>query len=328
MSSLTSALQLQSNAPQVLGIGEILWDLLPSGPKLGGAPANFTYHAQAMGAKALPISQVGDDALGMKILSKLDAMQVSTAGIAIDAQHATGTVTVELADDGQPRFTIHDGVAWDHLAIDDSLEKLVLTADAVCFGTLAQRREPSRGTIQALVRATPATALRVFDVNLRQNFYSRELLHDSLELSNVLKLNDAELPIVSDLLGISGDARQQIAGLCERYDLRLLACTRGGEGSLIYRQGEWCEHPGLPANVRDTIGAGDSFTASITMGMLLGWTLEEISDAANRVAAYVCSCDGATPELPLELRDRFRRPSDIAQPAASAEGRAAETLLS
>jgi fructokinase len=291
---------------KVLGIGEVLWDVFPFGRKMGGAPANFAYHARALGADARVVSRVGNDALGTEIIERLEALNVLTYCISVDPTHPTGTVTVEVAADGQPCFTIHEGVAWDHLEPDPALMMTLAGADAVCFGTLGQRCEPSRSTIRTLIGNAPKRAVRVFDVNLRQDFFSRELIHDSLNFANVLKLNDAELPVVARLLGLYGSSKDQIATLLERYDLHLIACTRGAKGSLLYNGKEWCDCPGLPSEVKDTVGAGDSFTAAITLGTLAGWPIEKLSSLANEVAAYVCSCDGATPPMPENLRAHFQ----------------------
>lgn len=287
--------------PIVIGIGEILWDLLPSGPRMGGAPANFACHAHALGADAAVISRVGEDDAGKSLLESLAQLGVSTTSIDHDPEHPTGTVEVSLAADGQPQFRIIEEVAWDHLKPSPQLLQLAAQADAICFGTLGQRSEVSRQTIRQVVAATPASALRVFDVNLRQSYYNAAILHDSLELANICKLSDAELPVIADLLGLEGDVCTQLDQLVQRYQLRLVVFTRGGNGSILTDGGEWSDHPGLPAGVKDTIGAGDSFTAATTMGLLLKWPLQKISHTANQVAAYVCSQHGAVPELPEDI---------------------------
>jgi fructokinase len=287
--------------PIVIGIGEILWDLLPSGPRMGGAPANFACHAQALGANAAVISRVGEDNAGESLLEGLARLGVSTSAIDRDPEHPTGTVEVNLAADGQPHFKIIEGVAWDHLKPSPPHLQLASLADAICFGTLGQRSETSRQTIRQIVAATPASALRVFDVNLRQSYCNASILHDSLELANICKLSDGELPVMADMLGLEGDICNQLDQLVQRYQLRLVVFTRGGNGSILTDGDEWSDHPGLPAVVRDTIGAGDSFTAATTMGMLRHWPLRKISHTANQVAAFVCSQHGAMPQLPDEL---------------------------
>ncbi len=291
--------------PIVIGIGEILWDLLPAGPRMGGAPANFACHAHALGADATVISRVGDDDAGALLLENLGRLGVSTVAIDHDPDHPTGTVEVSLAADGQPQFRIIEEVAWDHLKLSPKLLHLASQADAICFGTLGQRSEVSGHTIRQIVAATPESALRVFDVNLRQSYYNASILHDSLALANICKLSDAELPAIADMLGLEGDVHTQLDQLVQRYQLRLVVFTRGGDGSILTDGTEWVDHPGLPADVKDTIGAGDSFTAATTMGMLHGMPLRKISDIANQVAAFVCSQHGAVPELPQELRDCF-----------------------
>ena len=219
---------------------------------------------------------------------------------------ATGTVEVALGDDGQPHYTILKDVAWDHLSHDARSIALMEEADAVCFGTLGQRSTASREAILRLISATAPRAFRIFDVNLRQDYYSAEVLHQSLEIANVCKLSDSELPVVTDLLGIRGGVDERIAALVETYQLRMLIYTRGAGGSIVTDGTRRHEHAGYPAAVKDTIGAGDSFTAAVAMGLLRGWPLDAISDAANALASHVCSCEGAIPPIPQALRQRFR----------------------
>jgi fructokinase len=289
---------------KIVGLGEVLWDMLPAGQQLGGAPANFTCHARALGADATLISRVGHDDLGREIIARLDALGVNTGSIAMDARHPTGTVSIEL-DAGQPRYVIHENVAWDFIeATPDALAD-VRSADAVCFGTLAQRAETSRLAIRSLVSASAPDTLRVCDINLRQHFYSQELIAESLVLANVLKLNDAELPVLAALFGLMGDTRAQVAALAARFSLRLVVLTRGAQGSLLFDGTNCSEHPGIDVPVKDTIGAGDSFTAATVLGFLAGWELGRINAFANEVAAFVCSHHGATPPLPEDMRAAF-----------------------
>lgn len=287
---------------KLVGIGEVLWDLLPGGRQLGGAPANFAYHASALGAEARVVSRVGNDDLGREALDRLEKLGVPTDCVEVDGALPTGTVSVEVSADGQPRFTIHENVAWDRISGESAGRRAISAADAVCFGTLAQRSETSRRTIRALLKTMPVESLRILDVNLRQHFYSPELIEESLALANVLKVNDAELPRLADMFRLNGDERAQVAGLARRFNLRLVAYTRGGHGSLLHSEGRWSEHPGVPTKVADTIGAGDSFTAAMTVGLLAGWPLDEINQRASEVAAFVCSQPGATPQLPESLR--------------------------
>ena len=290
---------------KLVGIGEVLWDLLPGGRQLGGAPANFTYHARALGADARIISRIGHDELGREALDRLTKLGVPTDCIEVDRTLPTGTVGVEVAADGQPQFTIHEHVAWDALSGEPAGRLAVAAADAICFGTLAQRSEPARSSIISLVAAARPKALRIFDINLRQNYFSSRLINESIAFADVLKLNETELPQLATMFDLTGDERSQIRQLAERNLLRVVAYTRGGRGSLLFAEGRWSEHPGFPTKVADTIGAGDSFTAAMTLGLLAGWPLDEIHLRASEVAAYVCSQPGATPVLPERLRAPF-----------------------
>lgn len=292
---------------KVIGIGEVLWDVFPGGKKLGGAPANFAYHAHALGADAYVVSRVGNDALGREIVAALDSLGLATTCVSIDPTRPTGTVTVEVTPDGQPRYTIHEGVAWDYLNADTATFERAAAADAICFGSLAQRSADSRAAVRSLLEVSRPAALRIFDVNLRQNFYSRDVIEGSLEVANVLKLNDAELPILARLLGLKENAEQvQLAELAQRHGLRLIAYTRGSRGSMLFDGKEWSEHAAREIDVKDTVGAGDAFTGAVAMGMLAGWDLPMIGRRANEIAAYVCTCDGATPPLPEELKAAFK----------------------
>ncbi len=286
----------------MLGIGEILWDLLPAGRQLGGAPANFAYHAHALGANGVPVSCVGRDALGVEILARLVALGLDPAHIAVAPERPTGTVQVALSTEGKPTFTIMPDVAWDFIALSPALLALAARADAICFGSLAQRAVGSRDTIRACVRQAPATALRIFDINLRQSFYSREIVEASLRLANVLKINDDELPVLAQLLDLTSTGEKaRLAEVAARFQLRLVALTKGAEGSILCADERFARHPGLKVRVADSVGAGDAFTAAMALGLLRGWDLERIGTHANRVAAYVCTQPGATPPLPVEL---------------------------
>jgi fructokinase len=290
---------------KVIGIGEVLWDLLPSGPQLGGAPANFAYHAHALGARGRIITRIGNDSLGQAILQRFEQLGLDGKTVQVDKEAPTGTVTVTLSSEGVPHFTIHEQVAWDRLeATPASLEE-VRTADAICFGSLAQRGDASRTAIQTMVATTPTHAMRIFDVNLRQNYFSLEIINESLRLANVLKLNDGELPVISKLVGIKGSPQDQIAALAEKFGLQLVALTRGAAGSLLYQQGQWSDCASIPTTVIDTVGAGDAFTAAMVVGLLQKRPLDEINLLGNEVARHVCSCAGATPPIPESIRKRF-----------------------
>lgn len=290
---------------KLVGIGELLWDLLLDGPKLGGAPANFAYQAHVLGAESRIVTRVGNDELGHDALARLADLGMSAECVEVDDAAPTGTATVELKVDGQPRFTIRQNVAWDRLQGEAASRRVVAVADAVCFGTLAQRSAVSAVAIQAMVAATPRDALRIFDINLRQQFYSSAMIEDSLALANVLKVNETELPILARMFNLSGDVERQIVALAERHQLQAVAYTRGEHGSLLYAGGSWSVHPGISTNVVDAVGAGDAFTAAMALGLLAGWELDLINQRANEVASFVASCAGATPPLPERLRSPF-----------------------
>jgi fructokinase len=289
----------------IVGLGEILWDMLPDGKQLGGAPTNFAYHARALGAQSAVVSCVGDDPLGREILDRLQALAPEHRYVAVDKSHPTGTVTVELDEDGQPDYTIHEDVAWDFIPSDSGLSDLATRADAVCFGSLAQRSPVSRAAIQEFLAATGPDCIRVFDINLRQSYFSGEVVKAMLGSATVLKLNDEELPVLADLLGLTGPQDDTLLKLTQKYQLRMVAVTRGINGSRLYAQGQTCDHPGFAADVADTVGAGDAFAAAITLGLLHDRGLEQISEFANRLASFVCSQSGATPKLPESLSNQF-----------------------
>lgn len=291
--------------PKVIGIGELLWDVLPAGPRMGGAPANFACHAAALGADAAVISRVGADESGKRLVGLLSERGVSTEGIIPDPDHPTGTVNVKLDAAGHPDYEIVPDVAWDHITVTPLLAHLVGNADAVCFGTLGQRDPASRDAIRRLLESAPATTLKVFDVNLRQAFFDQATITSSLELANVCKLSDEELPVLAGMLEFSGGVRAQLEQLLARFQLDLVVYTRGSMGSVLASGSEWIEQPAVSTTVRDTVGAGDSFTAAVTMGLILGWPLERIAKSASEIAAYVCSQDGAVPTLPDSLRGDF-----------------------
>jgi fructokinase len=287
---------------EILSVGEVLWDLLPNGKQLGGAPANFTYQCRSLGANARLVSRVGADDLGREILSHVRTLGLPIETLQVDPAAPTGTVEVALAADGQPHYTIREGVAWDRIAADGAALSLAARADAVCFGSLAQRGEISRRAIRTLVVAARPGALRVFDVNLRPPFVDREVVAESLDMANVLKLNDHELPELAAMVGIRGSVRETMAELARHFDLSVVALTRGHGGSLLLADGLWSDLPGRPVEVVDTVGAGDAFTAALVVGLLAGRTLDDINHHANEIAAFVCSRPGGTPALPGSLK--------------------------
>jgi fructokinase len=291
--------------PLVIGLGEVLWDLLPAGKQLGGAPANFAYHAHALGAEALVVSRVGSDAPGREILDLLSGLGLRTNGITTDSSAPTGTVSVGLDPEGQPTFTIHENVAWDFIEATGGVLREAARADAICFGTLAQRHPVARAAIRKVLDAAPPAALRIFDINLRQHFWSRELILESLQLADVLKLNNDELPTLARLLGLAGDESHLLRQLAVRFELKAVALTKGAKGSSLLAGGELVHCPGSKIAVADTIGAGDSYTAALALGLLSGHEPEQIIEFAHLVADYVCTQPGATPPMPAQLRQQF-----------------------
>jgi len=298
------------NEPRlILGIGELLWDILPEGPCLGGAPANFTVMAARLGNHAVILSRIGRDDLGRRAIDGLEPMQVDASCIEVDPVHETGRVTVEF-EDGEPRYTIHQPAAWDFLELSDEWVRLAERADAICFGSLAQRSVKSRQTIQTLAAQARDKCIRIFDVNLRAPFFSGEVIQESLELATMLKMNENEVPQVLSLLGLDSDVgiesdrlRLGADRLLEEFpSLKMIAITRGGQGSLLVRRDEWNEHPGFPVKVVDLIGAGDAFTAALAHYALRGADLATLNEAGNRWGAWVASQSGAMPALSEVVR--------------------------
>jgi len=296
----------------ILGIGELLWDILPAGPQLGGAPANFTVMAARLGNHAAILSRIGRDDLGRNAVKLLDPLPVDSSHIQVDPSHETGRVSVTLGN-GQPEYVIHQPAAWDSLELSDEWLQLAERADAICFGSLAQRSIESRQTIQTLAAQTSSACIRVYDVNLRPPFYSGEIVQESLELATVVKMNDAEVPQVLGLLGLPfkeepASTRFRIDAerlLSEFPTLQMVAVTCGGDGGLLVTREEWHRHPGVDVKVADTIGAGDAFTAALTHYLLRGADLATLNEAGNRWGSWVASQSGAMPPLPDEVRARL-----------------------
>ncbi len=283
----------------IVGLGEILWDIFPEGKKLGGAPTNFAYYSRGLGQNGIIVSRVGSDPLGKEILDSIEDLNLDSTYIQGDPSYPTGTVDVKLNETGQPGYIINKNVAWDFLILDDSLKKLAKDADAVCFGTLAQRSSKSKDTISRFLKLTGNNTTKIFDINLRQDFYSDRIIRQSLENTNILKLNSHELKILKNLLCYSDDGSE--INLCKKiineYNLKLLCLTKGDEGSLILNKSDYFIHKGYKVEVADTVGAGDAFTAAMAVQYLKGKTLKEISNAANKLGSWVSSQRGATPVL-------------------------------
>lgn len=309
----------------ILGIGELLWDVLPEGMRVGGAPANFAVMAGRLGNHAAILSRIGRDELGRKAVERLDPLPADTSFLEVDPAQRTGEVTVAF-DGCQPRYTIQQPSAWDFLELTDRWVQLAERADAICFGSLAQRSPQSRQTIQTLVAESSASCVRVFDVNLRAPFYSSEVIQESLELATVIKMNDREAPKVFELLGMpalpglpSGAESAPVPMrftverrglirlgadwlLAEFPSLQMVAVTRGSRGSLLVTRDEWHVHPGFPVRVADTIGAGDAFTAAMTHYLLRGAGIPKLNEAGNRWGAWLATQSGAMPSLPDAVR--------------------------
>ena len=290
--------------PTVIGIGEILWDLFPDGPRFGGAPANFACSVAELACDRIDVYMaggVGADDLGRRAIEALHLHGVDTSCVAV-VDRPTGQVLVKLDAAGRASYEFAAGAAWDDVAWSDRLEQLAARADAVCFSTLGQRSEISRQTIQRFVRGTPAACLRVLDINLRPPFWNKEIVFQSLQLANVLKLNDAELSVLAGMLRWRGADLELLKRLVERFSLQLVALTRGAAGAiLLSKSGEQSDLPGQPTFVVDTVGAGDSYAAVLVIGLLSGHPLAKINAWGNRVAAFVSSQAGATPQIPNYL---------------------------
>ena len=276
----------------IVGIGEILWDMLPSGKALGGAPANFAYHAMRLGEEGWAVSAIGDDDLGHEILGIVDSKGLHCIISVTDKP--TGTVKVELDNRGVPSYNILEDVAWDNIPFTPEMEGLAKRADAVCFGSLVQRMN-SRDSVLAFVRTMRPEALKVFDINLRQQYYSREILEESLMLADILKINDEEIRIVSDMFGLGDDDVVACRSLIAAYGLRLVILTKGADGSEVVTSNEVISQSVGPVDVVDTVGAGDAFTAAFVVAYLRGDSLADAQRLATETASYVCSRKGAMP---------------------------------
>ena len=291
---------MTGSPPLIVGLGEALYDLLPAGSALGGAPLNAAVQSHQLGNNAVVTSRIGRDALGQALLDDLAKRGMNTAFIQSDPDAPTGTVDVFLRD-GEPEYDIISGVAWDRLAWDESLAGLVKRCDAVCFGTLGQRLEPARSTIQQFV-TTASQAVRLFDLNLRQDYFSAALLEASCRAASIVKMNEAELAVVAPLLRL-GQA-EEIQQLIEHFDLDLFVLTRGKLGTALHSSNSVVV--GQPAQFApepdaDSVGAGDACSAAILHGAVRRWPLQKMANLANRLGAFVASRKGATPELPAEL---------------------------
>lgn len=286
----------------IVGMGEALWDVLPEGKKIGGAPANFAYHVSQFGLNSCVVSAVGEDKLGDEILDNFDGKKLNR--IIETVQYPTGTVQVEIDQSGVPQYEIKENVAWDNIPYTARLESLAEKTKAVCFGSLAQRSVVSRNTINRFLDAIPAEnePLIVFDVNLRQGFYNKEILCNSMKRCNVLKINDEELVTVSRMFGYPGiDLQDKCWILLGKYNLKMLILTCGINGSYVFTPGNVSFQPTPHVEVADTVGAGDSFTAAFIASIVKGKSIAEAHKTAVDVSAFVCTQNGAMPILPRKF---------------------------
>jgi fructokinase len=293
----------------IVGIGEILWDVFPDGPRFGGAPSNFACSLAELAkesADVFMVSAVGDDELGQRAVDALQRHGVDTSHLQI-SQRPTGQVLVELDAAGVASYRFAQNCAWDQLDWNDGLQNLSARCDAVCFGTLGQRDQHARHTIQRFVAAMPPDSLRILDVNLRPPFFDDAVILESLQQANVLKLNDDELPRLAALLRAAGSETDILRQLAEAFQLRAVALTRGANGAVIVSGQQVSDLPGIPLTLADTVGAGDAFTAAMTLGLLAGRSIEQVNRLASDAASFVCTVKGATTSFPRELIDRHSR---------------------
>ncbi len=290
----------------IVGLGEILWDIFPERKVMGGAPANFAYHVSQFGYNGYAVSAVGDDLLGKEILECLAEKELNYLIETTD--YPTGTVNVKLNKEGVPEYEICENVAWDNIPFTAKTENLAKNTGTVSFGSLAQRNSVSRETIKKFLKSMPENSLKIFDINLRQHFYTKELIHESLELSNILKINDEEVVVVSNLYDYRLDNEQDICKqLLEDYNLDIVILTKGTDGSFVFTQKETSYQPTPKVHVADTVGAGDSFTAAFVASYLLGHCLTDAHQLAVEVSAYVCTQHGAMPRFPDAYLELFRK---------------------
>lgn len=286
---------------RVAGLGEVLWDAFPDGEKFGGAPANFACHCRSLGTESAVISCIGKDARGNAAADFLANHGVNISGLAVDDSHETGVVLVTLDDNGKPQYEIKQNTAWDNIPFTEAGAELCRKADAVCFGSLGQRSSLSRNSIYRYLSETPGECLRVFDVNLRQAYYTEDVILKSLALCSGIKLNDEELPVIAGMLGLSGTEEDILRALVDTCRLRIAMLTRGEKGSIMMTPDAVSVYEAEPVEVVNTVGAGDAFTAAAISGLLKGAPLDTVNRHANAVAGFVCTRHGAVPELPSSL---------------------------
>jgi fructokinase len=285
----------------IVGLGEALWDVLPDGKKLGGAPANFAYHAAQFGLDTIAISALGEDKLAEETIEALKEHNLNY--LMPRVPYPTGTVQVTLTGDGIPTYDIKENVAWDNIPFTDEMMEIAKNARAVCFGSLAQRNVVSRENIHKFLDATPEDCVKIFDINLRQQFYTKEVIKESLKRCNILKINDEELVLIGRMFGYPGlDIENKCWLILGKYNLDMLVLTCGTNGSYVFTPGQMSFQETPKVEVADTVGAGDSFTGSFCASILNGKPVPEAHKTAVQVSAFVCTQNGAMPVVPDRLK--------------------------
>ena len=285
----------------VVGLGEVLWDMLPEGRKIGGAPVNFAYHAGQFGIDTMAVSAIGNDKLGEDTIAEMNGKHLNH--IFPSVPYPTGSVQVSLDEKGVPAYDIKENVAWDNIPFTNEIESVARNCRAVCFGSLAQRNTVSRNTIRKFIESTPSGCIRIFDINLRQNFYTSNVIRDSLEHCNILKINDEEIMLVSSMFNYDSSNIENVCRtIMEDFSLEMVILTCGTKGSYIFTKGGVSFMPTPKVNVADTVGAGDSFAGSFCAAILRGMPVSEAHKKAVEVSAYVCTQNGAMPEIPESMK--------------------------
>ena len=285
----------------VVGLGEVLWDMLPEGRKIGGAPVNFAYHAGQFGIDTMAVSAIGNDKLGEDTIAEMNGKHLNH--IFPSVPYPTGSVQVSLDEKGVPAYDIKENVAWDNIPFTNEIESVARSCRAVCFGSLAQRNAVSRNTIRKFIESTPSGCIRIFDINLRQNFYTSNVIRDSLEHCNILKINEEEIMLVSRMFNYDSSNIENVCRtIMEDFSLEMVILTCGTKGSYIFTKGGVSFMPTPKVNVADTVGAGDSFTGSFCAAILRGLPVAEAHKKAVEVSAYVCTQNGAMPEIPESMK--------------------------
>lgn len=292
---------MNNNRPTIVALGEVLWDMLPGGKKIGGAPLNFACHATQLGCKGVMVSSIGKDALGDELLEGIAHIGVELSFVQ-RSDRPTSKVDVVVDSQGKPQYIINEGVAWDHILFTSEMGVLAQKADAVCWGSLAARNRTSRATIIRFVESTREDCLKVFDINIRQHYYDKEFINWGLTQANVLKLNDDELPLLQGYYSLMGDPIEQCRDLLERFGLRYVVYTCGSKESVVVGAEDISRIDTPKVEVVDTVGAGDSFTAAFVSGLIRGDSIAETHRHAVDIAAYVCTQAGAIPALPVNLQ--------------------------